>query len=246
MRFIPVRELTDYPIAPGKMRERDAAFLNARASARFPANRLFLRRMAMVNEARRARRARTREATRGAILEAARRVAARDGARNLSLRAAAAEAGFAPAALYSYFESKDELLLALAADDLVVISRAMRSAAQRHNGATPLAAASAAALTLLQSTESIAAASAALPVRPGTGESERQFNGRLIAALTALSQATGRSMKIRAEQVEVLLLAATLTGLAVLARSGRLAALGFSTDEIIARLDARFSSALAE
>jgi len=55
--------------------------------------------MAMVNEARRARRARTREATRGAILEAARRVATRDGARNLSLRAAAAEAGFAPAAL---------------------------------------------------------------------------------------------------------------------------------------------------
>jgi hypothetical protein len=40
-----------------------------------------------------------------------------------------------------------------------------------------------------------------------------------------------------------LLLAATLTGVAVLARSGRLAALGFSTDEIIARLDALFGSA---
>ena len=66
----------------------------------------------MVTEARRARRARTREATRAAILEAAHRVAAREGARNLSLRAAAAEAGFAPAALYSYFTSRDELLLA--------------------------------------------------------------------------------------------------------------------------------------
>ncbi|HLY06553.1 MAG TPA: TetR family transcriptional regulator [Rhizomicrobium sp.] len=200
--------------------------------------------MAMVNEARRERRVRSREATRAAILDAARRVAARDGARHLSLRAAAAEAGFAPAALYSYFESKDALLLALAAEDLVAISRAMRSAAEMHNGATPLAAASAAALALLQNTESIAAASAALPNRPGSGESERQFNGRLIAALTALSQAAGRSTKNRSEQVDVLLLAATLTGLAVFVRSGRLAALGFSTDEIIARLDARYSYAL--
>ena len=198
--------------------------------------------MAMGNEARRERRLRTREATRITILEAARRVAARKGARNLSLRATAAEAGFAPAALYSYFESKNALLLALAADDLVAISRAMRSAAEMHNGATPLAAASAAALALLQNTESIAAASAALPSHPGSGESERQFNGRLIAALTALSHAAGRSTKNRAEQVDVLLLAATLTGLAVLARSGRLTALGFSTDEVIARVDALFSA----
>lgn len=198
--------------------------------------------MVILNEARRERRIRTRQATRAAILDAARRVAARDGARNLSLRAAAAEAGFAPAALYSYFESKDALLLALAADDLVVLSRAMRSAAETRNGATPLAAASAAALAHLQGTESIAAASAALPNQPGSGEAEREFNGRLIAALMALSQAAGKGTKNRTEQVDVLLLAATLTGLAVLARSGRLAALGFSTDEIIARLDALFGT----
>src|SRR5947207_10217549 len=136
--------------------------------------------MAMVTEARRERRARKRQTTRAAILDAARRVAARDGARNLSLRAAAAEAGFAPAALYGYFTGKDELLLALAADDLAAISRAMRSAAAARNGATPLVAASAAALRLLQSMESIAAASAALPCSPGSGESERHFNGRLI------------------------------------------------------------------
>lgn len=197
--------------------------------------------MVTVAELRRERRVRTREATRAVILQAARRVAARDGARNLSLRAAAAEAGFAPAALYGYFESKDALLLALAADDLAVISRAMRSAAEMHNGATPLAAASAAALALLQNTESIAAASAALPSSPGSGETERQFNGRLIAALTALSQAAGRSTKNRTEQIDVLLLAATLTGLAVLARSGRLTALGFSTEEVIAHLDVRYS-----
>jgi AcrR family transcriptional regulator len=197
----------------------------------------------MMTEGRRERHTRTREATRAAILEAARRVAAREGARNLSLRAAAAEAGFAPAALYSYFDSKDALLLALAADDLAVISRAMRSAAQAHNGATPLAAASAVALNLLQNTESIAAASAALPCNPGATDCERQFNGRLIAALTALSQAAGRSTANRSEQVDVLLIAAALTGLAMLGRSGRLSALGFSSEEAIARLDSCFSPA---
>src|ERR1700750_3187403 len=103
----------------------------------------------------------SRAASRAAILEAARRVAARDGARDMSLRAVAAEAGFAPAALYSYFRGKDELLLALAADDLTVLARAMREAGG-------LGGAAAAALALLGDTETMAAASAALP-RDGKG-----------------------------------------------------------------------------
>jgi AcrR family transcriptional regulator len=190
------------------------------------------------------RRAKARSATRTAILDAARRVAAREGARNLSLRAAAAEAGFAPAALYGYFGNKDEILLALAADDLSAIAHAMREAAKKSGATSPLAAASAAALSLLQHTETIAAASSALPQTAGAGEPERLFNGRLIAALTALSQATGRVAESRVAQTDVVLLAAALTGLAVLARSGRLGALGFSTDEVVARLAARFTESM--
>src|ERR1041385_2910404 len=72
------------------------------------------------------RRARQRSATRSDILSAACRVAERDGARNLSLRSVAAESGFAPAALYVYFRSKGELLLALAADDLAALARFVR------------------------------------------------------------------------------------------------------------------------
>src|SRR6201994_4571167 len=98
----------------------------------------------------------TRLESRTAILDAARRVAARDGARELSLRGVAAEAGFAPAALYGYFRSKDELLLALAADDLTSLARAMRGAG------SGLASAGAAALELLRGAETMAAASAAL------------------------------------------------------------------------------------
>src|ERR1700689_2848727 len=83
---------------------------------------------AAILEQRRQRRAQAHAATRGAILDAARRVAMRDGARELSLRGVAAEAGFAPAALYGYFAGKDDLLLALAAEDLAVLARGMREA----------------------------------------------------------------------------------------------------------------------
>lgn len=191
------------------------------------------------------RRAKERSVTRASILDAARRVASNGGARNLSLRSVAAEAGFVPAALYSYFDNKDELLLALAAEDLSSVARAMRTAAQgAGNGVGRLAAASAVALSLLQRTETIAAASCALPPVSGATEVERIFNGRLIAVLTALSEATGGGVQSRDAQGDVVVLAAALTGLAVMGRTGRLDALGFTSDELIARLEARFSRKL--
>jgi len=180
----------------------------------------------------------SRAASRNAILAAARRVAVRDGARDLSLRGVAAEAGFAPAALYGYFRNKDELLLALAADDLTSLARAMRGAGGPNAGGG-LAGAGAAALELLRGAETMAAASAALP-GAGGGDAERLFNGRLIAALKALSDASGLPSDSRESQCDVVLVAAALAGLALLARSGRLDALGFTPAEMIARLDGRF------
>ena len=187
------------------------------------------------------RRAREHLATRAAILDAARRVAARDGARDLSLRGVAAEAGFAPAALYSYFTGKDELLLALAAEDLSFIARAMRGAAAGHEGKGKLAAAAAVALELLRTTETIAAGSAVLPANAGTGDAERLFNGRLIAVLKVLSDVSGQSSDSREAQCDVLLMGAALSGLALLARAGRLDVLGYSIAEILTRLETRFS-----
>ena len=175
----------------------------------------------------------SRAASRTAILDAARRVATRDGARDLSLRGVAAEAGFAPAALYGYFRNKDELLLALAADDLTFLARAMRGAG------SGLAGAGAVALDLLRGAETMAAASAAL-AGAGGGDAERLFNGRLIAALKALSDAGGLPSNSRQSQCDVVLVAAALAGLALMARSGRLEALGFTPHEMIARLDTRF------
>ena len=197
--------------------------------------------MSLTNQHRQTRREREHSATRVVILDAARRVAEREGARNLSLRAAAAEAGFTPAALYGYFRNKDELLLALASDDLSGLARAIREAGVQSGGR--LGAASAVALDLLEKTETIAAASTALPSTAGSSDVERLFNGRLIAALTALSDLMGEDASSREAQADVVLIAAALSGLALLSRSGRLGALGCSNEELLARLDKRFSSA---
>ncbi len=189
------------------------------------------------------RRAKERSATRAGILDSARKVAARDGARNLSLRGVAAEAGFAPAALYGYFQNKDELLVALAADDLSGVAKAMRSAGHGAGNGGSFAAASQTVLAFLRDTETIAAASAALTTVANASETERLFNGRLIAVLTALSDATGRKADSRAAQSDVVVLAAALAGLAMMARAGRLDALGFTAEELLARLEARFEAA---
>lgn len=71
-------------------------------------------------------RARGRSSTRQAILAAARRVAEREGAEALTLNRVAAEAGFAPPAVYAHFISKNDLYLAVVADDLAALAQTMR------------------------------------------------------------------------------------------------------------------------
>jgi AcrR family transcriptional regulator len=154
----------------------------------------------------------------------------------------AAEAGFAPAALYGYFASKDELLLALAADDLAVLARTMREAVVHRQDRGKLAAAASAALTFLRDSESLAAAPGALAAQSGASDAERLFNGRLIGALKVLSDAAGNRAGSRDEQCDAVLLAAAVAGLALLCRSGRLDALGFSVEEIVARIEERLTS----
>lgn len=178
-------------------------------------------------------------ANRTSILEAARRVAARDGAAHLSLRGVAGEAGYAPAALYGYFRNKSELLLALAADDLSGLARKMRDAANVGDGGKLVAAASA-AFELLQNSETMAAMPSAFEPGELPSDAERHFNGRMIGALMALSEAVGSGSQNRDAQSDTVLIAAALSGLALLARSGRLAALGFTPEEVLARLNVRF------
>src|SRR5262249_17457848 len=135
------------------------------------------------------RRTKQRAANRGAILDAARRVALREGAGELSLRAVAAEAGYAPASVYEYFHNRAEMVLALApaADDLSQMVRALREAGGGQAGAAR------AALESLKTGGALPAAAATLESGSAPTEAERLFNGKLIAALTALSEAAGRT-----------------------------------------------------
>src|SRR5258708_13158345 len=108
------------------------------------------------------RRSRQRAANRTAILEAARRVATREDAGELSLRAVAGEAGYAPASVYEYFRNRAELVLALAAEDMGSLARAVRdSAVGKEGGPGAFAAAAKAALDVMR-------ASGALPPPPAT------------------------------------------------------------------------------
>jgi AcrR family transcriptional regulator len=189
------------------------------------------------------RRSRQRAANRNAILDAARRVAAREGAGNLSLRAVAAEAGYAPASVYEYFRNRADLVLALASDDMAALTRALREAAMdKESTSGPLAVAANAALQILRVSRALPAAAATLEGAKSPGEAERLFNGRLIAALTAFAEAAGFApASDRERQADVVLAAAAIVGLATLSRAGRLRAIGLDEEALVKRLQWRFS-----
>src|SRR5579872_5415810 len=73
---------------------------------------------------------RARSSARRALLDAARRIAKREGIEAVSLGSVSDEAGFARATTYANFCSRDELLQAVVADDLTALLQAMR----RENG----------------------------------------------------------------------------------------------------------------
>lgn len=177
------------------------------------------------------RRSRQHAANRGSILAAARRVAERRGTADLSLRAAAAEAGYAPATVYAYFRNRAELVLALAAEELGALARTMREAPNR-------AAARNAAFALMRGSASLAAAVSTLESGDVPPDAERHFNGKLIAALTALAASPTPA---RDEQMDVVVMAAALTGLSLLARTGRLKALGLDEQDLLGCLNKRFA-----
>ena len=82
-----------------------------------------------------------RDATRLAILEAARRIAACEGASAVSLSRTADEAGFARPTVYGHFRNKEELLASIVADDLTALGKLMHrssgeSAAEAHSEET--------------------------------------------------------------------------------------------------------------
>jgi AcrR family transcriptional regulator len=191
------------------------------------------------------RRQRRRADSRNAIVEAARSVATREGPGAISLRAVAAEAGYAPASVYEYFRNRGELILALAAEDLGALARVLRdTSSTAGEGTQKFANAAQVALDFLRGSGALPAALSALAGAEAPPEAERLFNGKLIAALTAFAEAAGRTpVSSREDQADVVLAAATIAGLAAMSRAGRLKALGFESRDLLDRLEKHFKTA---
>lgn len=179
-----------------------------------------------------------RDHKRKAILAAARRVCDAGGPEALTMRAVAAEAGYAPGAVYSYFAGIDELAIALTAEELGHLARRMREAAERATG--PAAALEAAAREALKATAGnaphVRLAGRLMSAEALPADLDRAVTGRVIAILETLGgplrAATG--LKGEAAHREILCLAALLIGLRVLEGSGRLAPLGFTAESLLA------------
>lgn len=153
------------------------------------------------------------------ILAAARRVMGRLGAKGLTIRAVAAEAGYVPGAVYFYFHSKAAIISELAVFELSGLTKQLRNTSMREaaDRASAAAEAFAAAHTIFtMDTEEHA--------NPG---SERALTGRLIS----LFQTVGEPLNLEhlpqeQAQARALGLSAAALGLATLARMGRLEKLG--------------------
>lgn len=86
----------------------------------------------------RERRERDREATRRAILDAARDLFVSEGYQNVSIRKVAERIEYSPAAIYGYFPSKDDIFFALAEEGFRLLGDAERAGAHATIGIAPL------------------------------------------------------------------------------------------------------------
>jgi len=171
------------------------------------------------------------------ILAAARGLLASSGPSALTMRAVARDAGYSAGSVYGYFTSKEDLLAAIAVEELEALAAALKHAptARPHLCAEALH----------------RIAPVLLATRRGDvpDRRERALTGRLIAVLRLLDAAMARDADDasgsragaqRGEALDTVGLWCGLVGVAVLADSGRLASLGLTGEEVTAALAARF------
>ena len=156
---------------------------------------------------------------RAEILNAAKRVMERVGAKGLTIRAVASEAGYVPGAVYFYFPSKAAILSDLAVYELAGLTKELRSSNSKD--AADLASRAA---DTFATASNIFELDTAKRTSPG---SERALMGRLISLFQTVSEPLELDKLPPEEaQARALALSATSIGLATLARTGRLQKLG--------------------
>lgn len=182
------------------------------------------------NDARReARREAAHAYKRSEILAAARKVLARDGAKGLTIRAVASEAGYVAGAVYFYFDSKAAIMGELAIQELSSLTKQIRNEPARDAAERAAAAASAfaAAHTLftLDSDDELEAGN------------DRALTGRLIGLFQTLSEPLElSSLPAKQANARALGFSAAAIGLATLARAGRLDKLGVTAADALKEL----------
>ncbi len=186
------------------------------------------------------RRRALREFKRAAIVAAARRVFAEKGLDGASLRGIAAAAGYTPGAIYFHFPDKEHIYGAILAESLAALAHEVRdrAAAERDPAARLRAAARAFFAYYRKHPEELDLSfylHQGLKARGLTPELNRQLNGRLIAVLRVMAEAMAGLGGVGDAQanLETVALTAQLTGLLLLANSGRLKALGFEPDALV-------------
>ncbi len=187
-----------------------------------------------------ARRRADRAFKRAAILDAAKRVFAESGLEGASLRLIAREAGYTPGAIYYHYPDKEHVYGDVLADSLAALGRAIkRAAAAAATPAERVRAAAGAFYEFYRDRPQDLDLSFYLyrGIRPRglTRELDRQLNGRLIAALSAIADAlrAAGALDPAAANLETVAVACHLSGVLLLENSGRLKVLGFQAQALV-------------
>lgn len=187
------------------------------------------------------RREAVRAFKREAILQAARKIFARDGLDGATLRAIAAEAGIAVGTVYLHYPAKEALYAEMLAGSLADLQKHLREAvAKAASGEELMAGALAFYDFYCQRPDDLyLGLYLGQGFRPTglTPELDRLLNGRLIQCYTVLGDAMRKLAKLDAEEVraETVSLAAATGGALMLETTGRLKILGDTGAAVVRR-----------
>lgn len=187
------------------------------------------------------RREAVRAFKRDAILQAARKIFARDGLDGATLRAIAAEAGIAVGTVYLHYPAKEALYAELLAGSLADLQKHLRDAVGKAVADEQLMAGALAFYDFYRQRPDDLYLGLYLGqgFRPTglTPELDRLLNGRMIQCYTVLGDAMRRIAALDAETVraETVSLAAATGGALMLETTGRLKVLGDTGEAVVRR-----------
>lgn len=187
------------------------------------------------------RREAVRAFKREAILQAARKIFARDGLEGATLRAIAAEAGIAVGTVYLHYPAKESLYAEMLAGSLADLQKHLRDAVAKAAADGQLMAGALAFYDFYRQRPDDLYLGLYLGqgFRPAglTPELDRLLNGRLIQCYTVLSDAMRRIAPLDAEllRAETVSLAAATGGALMLETTGRLKVLGDTGEAVVRR-----------